>query len=282
MRVVTTVREAREARTGLRSPLGLVPTMGYLHEGHLSLVRRALSENSTVAASVFVNPTQFGPGEDLASYPRDLERDLRLLEREGVHLVFAPGVEEMYPGGCDVWVNPGPLAERLEGAARPGHFRGVATVVTKLLNILQPDAAYFGEKDAQQLAVVRAVVRQLHFPVRIVGCETVREPDGLAMSSRNAYLSPEERRAAPAIYEALVHGAALARQGEMSAERIRSEVRERIDHHPELRTEYVSVADPNTFEEIGTARDGALLSVAVRVGRARLIDNVRLCSPETR
>lgn len=277
MRVVRTVPELREARSAFGDSVGFVPTMGFLHEGHLSLVRRARSECATVIVSIFVNPTQFGPNEDLSAYPRDLDRDLSMLETAGTDLVFAPTVADLYPPGLGAFVDPGPLAERLEGAARPGHFRGVATVVTKLFNVTRPDRAYFGQKDAQQLVVIQSIVRDLHLPVQVVGCPTVREPDGLALSSRNVYLTPEERRAAPALYRGLGAARRVWLRGERSASALRSAVCAELDSQPLLRPEYVSVAHPRTLEEIDTVgRDGALVSLAVRVGRARLIDNIRL------
>ncbi len=277
MKVVRAVAELRAARPSLSSPVGFVPTMGYLHEGHLSLVRAAAVENDSGAVSIFVNPTQFGPSEDLAAYPRDLSRDLGLLEMEGVDLVFVPSAEDMYPPGASVTVDPGTVGERLEGASRPGHFRGVATVVTKLFNLVQPDRAYFGQKDAQQVAVIRALVRQLFLAVEIRDCPTVREPDGLALSSRNVYLSPRERLAAPALYEGLSAARELWSRGETSAAKLREHVCRVVEPHPEIRLEYVSVAHPATLEEIESVdEDGALLSLAARAGRARLIDNVRL------
>ena len=265
---------AHAARFATR-PLGLVPTMGALHEGHLALVRRAREENATVAASIFVNPTQFGAGEDLASYPRDMERDLALLEAEGVDLVYAPTPEEVYPPGFDTWVEPGALAERLEGAARPGHFRGVATVVTKLLNVVAPDRAYFGQKDGQQLAVIRQLARDLNLGVEIVGVPTVRDADGLALSSRNAYLTPEQRAAAPVIYRALSGARDLWLNGERNAETLRLAVRSILEAEPLIEdVDYVSVADPYSLVESERLDGPAMVSTAVRMGNTRLIDNV--------
>lgn len=281
MRVVRTPRELRPALSTAPGPVGFVPTMGYLHAGHLSLVRAARAENPTVVVSVFVNPTQFGPGEDLAAYPRDLKRDLNLLEPEGVAMVFTPSAEEMYPEGASTVVDPGPLAEVLEGAARPGHFRGVATVVVKLLNIVQPGQVFFGAKDAQQVAVIRHVVRDLSMPVEVVECPTVREPDGLAMSSRNVYLTPEQRRAASALYRGLVRAEQVWLGGEREAERLRAVVHEELARERMLEPEYVSVAHPATLQEMERVGDtGALLSLAVRAGAARLIDSVRLGTAE--
>ena len=256
-------------------PLGLVPTMGALHEGHLALVRRARDENATVAVSIFVNPTQFGPQEDLATYPRDMERDLELLEAEGVDLVYAPTAEEVYPPGFDTWVEPGALGERLEGAVRPGHFRGVATVVTKLLNVVTPDRAYFGQKDGQQLAVIRQLVRDLNLGVEIVAVPTVRDADGLALSSRNAYLTPEQRAAAPVIYRALLEARNLWVNGERDAETLRAAAREILESEPLIEAiDYVSVADSTSLLELVRVDGPAMVSAAVRMGRTRLIDNV--------
>ena len=256
-------------------PLGLVPTMGALHEGHLALVRRAREENATVAVSIFVNPTQFGPQEDLATYPRDMERDLALLEAEGVDMVYAPAPEEVYPPGFDTWVEPGALGERLEGAVRPGHFRGVATVVTKLLNVVAPDRAYFGQKDGQQLAVIRQLVRDLDMGVEIVAVPTVRDADGLALSSRNAYLTPEQRAAAPVIYRALTEAGELWARGETDAEALRLAVRKVLEMEPMLDgIDYVSVADAVFLVELEQVDGPAMVSTAVRMGTTRLIDNV--------
>ncbi|WP_448605309.1 pantoate--beta-alanine ligase [Thermoflexus hugenholtzii] len=276
MRVVHTIAEARAVRWALPGTWGFVPTMGYLHEGHLSLVRRARAENDRVAVSIFVNPTQFGPHEDYARYPRDLERDLRLLEPLGVDLVFVPSVEEMYPPGFQTWVIVEEVSRPLEGASRPGHFRGVATVVAKLFNILQPDRAYFGQKDAQQTVVIRRMVQDLNIPVEIVICPTVREPDGLAMSSRNTYLSPEERRAATVLFRALQAAKARYEAGERDAERLREAMREVIRAEPLARIDYVSVAHPETLQELERVEGPALLSLAVYIGTTRLIDNIML------
>ena len=256
-------------------PLGLVPTMGALHEGHLTLVRRARSENATVAVSIFVNPTQFGVNEDLATYPRDMERDLALLEAEGVDLVYAPTPDEVYPPGFDTWVEPGVLADRLEGAVRPGHFRGVATVVTKLLNVVAPDRAYFGQKDGQQLAVIRQLARDLDMGVEIVAVPTVRDADGLALSSRNAYLTPEQRAAAPVVYRALSEARELWARGERNGETLRSAVRKVLETEQLLDgIDYVSVANAASLVELEIVDGPAMISTAVRLGQTRLIDNV--------
>ena len=258
-------------------PLGLVPTMGALHDGHLSLVDRARADCATVAVSIFVNPTQFGEGEDFALYPRDIEGDLELLRLRGVDLVFVPDVAEVYPPGFDTWVDVGPIADRLEGAARPGHFRGVATVVAKLFGIVQPEHAYFGQKDGQQTVVVRKLVRDLDMGIEVVVLPTVREADGLAMSSRNVRLTPEQRRAAPVVYSALSAGLASWQRGETNAERIRNGVLRVLQSEPLLGDiDYVSLTDQDTLEELEQAAPGAMLSVAAHLGTVRLIDNLRL------
>lgn len=276
MKEVRHIPDVRAWRAALGGSVGLVPTMGYLHAGHVSLVERARRENDHVAASLFVNPTQFGPAEDLALYPRDLPRDRALLEQAGCDLLFVPGVEDMYPGGPGATVDPGVVSHPLEGERRPGHFTGVATVVLKLLNIVQPHRAYFGQKDAQQLGVIRRMVRDLDVPVEIVGCPTVREPDGLALSSRNSYLDADERRAAPVLYRALLAARRLWEDGERSGDALREAMRRVIADEPRARVDYVSVADPLTFRELGTLDGPALLSMAVFLGRARLIDNLAL------
>ncbi len=273
MHVTTTIAEFRAARAALTGSLGLVPTMGFLHEGHLSLVRRARAENAFVAATIFVNPTQFGPSEDLARYPRDLPRDLALLQREGVDLVFAPTVAEMYPPGFSVSIDVGPVATPLEGAARPGHFRGVATVVCKLFNITAPQRAYFGQKDAQQTLVIRRMTTDLNLPVEIVICPTIREPDGLAMSSRNVYLQPEERRAATVLVRALREAQARFAAGERRGDMLRAAMHAVLNAEPLARPEYVSVADLTDLHELDQVTSGALASLAVRIGTTRLIDN---------
>lgn len=274
MKTVTTIREVRDWRRDGGGTVGLVPTMGYLHAGHLSLVDAARGENDRVAASLFVNPTQFGPSEDLARYPRDLERDTRLLEDAGCALLFAPTVEEIYPAGFQTTVDVGAVAAPLEGARRPGHFRGVATVVLKLFNIFQPDRAYFGAKDAQQLAVIRKMVRDLDLTVAIRACPTVRETDGLAMSSRNVYLSPDERRAAPVLHRALQAGRDRWAAGERDADALRQTIRSVLAEEPRVRVDYVSVADPETCRELEALAGPALLSLAAFLGKTRLIDNV--------
>ncbi|HEX6261817.1 MAG TPA: pantoate--beta-alanine ligase [Actinomycetota bacterium] len=257
--------------------VGFVPTMGFLHEGHLSLVRKARREADFVVASIFVNPLQFGPGEDLDAYPRDEARDLELLEEAKTDLAFVPAVEEMYPDGSPaVTIDPGGLGDVLEGASRPGHFRGVCTVVAKLFGIVGPCRAYFGEKDAQQLAVVRRMVGDLDLPVSVLSGETVREPDGLAMSSRNVYLSPEEREAARAIPRALAAAEALVDGGERDAHVVRAEMAKHVGVEPTAELDYVAVVDEATFEGVDRLERPARALVAARFGRARLLDNVRL------
>ncbi len=276
MKVITTVAEFRQVRQGLTGSLGFVPTMGYLHEGHLSLARRAQAENEAVAASIFVNPTQFGPQEDFAAYPRDPDRDLALLEQAGCHLVFMPPVAEIYPPRFSTYVEVGGVTEVLEGAHRAGHFRGVATVVTKLFGIVQPTRAYFGQKDAQQVVVIRKMTADLNLPVAVVVCPTVREADGLAMSSRNVYLSPEERQAALVLWRSLQLAQRLFSQGEANAEAIRSQMRTLIQAEPRAQIDYVSIAHPETLQELEQAGTGALVSLAVQIGKTRLIDNLIL------
>ncbi len=262
-------------------PLGLLPTMGALHAGHLSLVDRSLADNAATAVSIFVNPAQFGADEDLSLYPRDLDGDLELLRQRGAALVFVPDVAEVYPPGFDTWVDVGPVAERLEGTERPGHFKGVATVVAKLFNIVRPDRAYFGQKDGQQTVVVRKLVRDLDMGLEIVVCPTVREEDGLAMSSRNIRLTPEQRRAATIIYQALSRGEELWAKGETDARRLTAVVEEALESEPLLDAiDYVSVADAETLEELAEVPGRAMVSTAVRMGSLRLIDNVMIGAPD--
>ncbi len=274
MRVLTTIGEMRAAR-GAFPGLGLVPTMGFLHDGHLSLVSRAKAECGAVVVSIFVNPTQFGPNEDLALYPRDLPRDLAFLEARGVDLVFTPSPSEIYPAGFAVRIEVGAVAEPLEGASRPGHFAGVATVVAKLFNIVQPTRAYFGQKDAQQCVVIRRMARDLDLPVEIVVAPTVREADGLALSSRNAYLDPAQRAVAPVLFRALSEASRRFEAGERSAEALRAAMRGVIAGEPSVVIDYVSVADPETLHELEWVGAAGLASLAARIGKTRLIDNVR-------
>ena len=277
MIVARTVAEFRAVRAGVPAPLGLVPTMGYLHEGHIALVDAARAECATVAASIFVNPTQFGPNEDFERYPRDEDRDLELLEAAGTDLVLLPPVEEVYPPGDATRVRVGGITEGQEGARRPGHFEGVATVVAKLFGMVQPDRAYFGEKDGQQLRVIRRMTRDLLLPIEIVACPTVREPDGLALSSRNVYLSAEERTQALSLSAGLRAASDAFNGGERDAGRLRAMVRERIESQPLADISYVSLADSETLDELeGAVERAAMLSLAVRFTGATLIDNVTL------
>ena len=272
----TEIRELceRKRREGLR--IGCVPTMGALHEGHLSLVRRAVEKTDFVVVTVFVNPSQFGPGEDFERYPRYLAGDSALLEPVGAHVVFAPAASAMYPEGFATWVNVERLTDRLCGASRPGHFRGVATVVTKLFNLIRPHLAVFGRKDAQQAAVIRRMVRDLDMGVEIDIAPIVREPDGLAMSSRNRFLSPRERREATVLYRALVEAEALARSGETSSSVLKERVRAVIAASPCAEIEYIEIVDPDEITPVDEVTRGALVAVAVRFGTTRLIDNTIL------
>jgi pantoate--beta-alanine ligase len=276
MITAATLKELRLARASLPGPVGFVPTMGFLHEGHLSLVRRARQECASVVVSIFVNPTQFGPKEDLGAYPRDLERDLALLAHENVDLVWSPTAEEMYPGGFQTWVTVQEVSQPLEGAMRPGHFRGVATVVAKLFNAVQPDRAYFGQKDAQQAVVIRQMTRDLSYPLEIVVSPIMREPDGLALSSRNVYLNPQERQAAVVLSRSLEAARQAYARGERDANRLRQIMLDILEAQPLANPQYVSCADPITLQELETISRGALLSMAVYVGRTRLIDNTVL------
>ncbi len=266
---------ALQARSSARS-IGLVPTMGALHEGHLSLVRAARRENDFIVVSIFVNPTQFGPHEDLAQYPRDIESDLRKLEAEGVDVVYAPPVEEVYPAGFQTYVQVEDLGQRLDGASRPVHFRGVATVVAKLFHVAQPHQAYFGQKDAAQVAVIRRLIQDLNFPLQLIVCPIVREPDGLAMSSRNAYLDPQERRAAIVLYRSLQAAEARHRAGERSGEVLRQVLVDCLSSEPLVRVDYAAVVDPDSLLPLLEVEGHALVAVAAWVGKTRLIDNLLL------
>ena len=279
MRTCNTIEDMRDAcraAKGGGKRLGFVPTMGALHEGHLSLVRAAKASCEAVAASIFVNPTQFGPNEDLAKYPRSFERDRELLEKEGVELLFAPSVEEMYPAGAVTWVAVEGLSSKLDGRSRPGHFRGVTTVVAKLFHIVEPDAAFFGQKDAAQVAIVRRMVRDLNFPVEIVACPIVREPDGLAMSSRNAYLDPQQRKQALVLRRALMRVEKSWEAGEREAGKLLAVGRDELAAEKSVRLDYLEAVDPDTLDSIEGAAHGALVAVAAFVGTTRLIDNVLL------
>ena len=276
MEVLRTIAAVRAARRAVAGSVGLVPTMGYLHEGHLALVEAARAADDCLFVSIFVNPSQFGPNEAFATYPRDEERDLELLDAAGVDYVFLPEASAIYPPGFATTVDVGAVAEPLEGKFRPGHFRGVATVVLKLLQIVRPDRAYFGQKDAQQLAVVRRLVRDLDLEVEVVALPTVRDANGLALSSRNVRLSPVEREAAPVLWQALSLAREIWTRGARDAETYRRRLRELIDAEPLARIDYVSVADPETLEELERIKGAALISLAVRIGEVRLIDNVVL------
>jgi len=279
MRVYDTIRDMRAAcrdtqREGTR--LGFVATMGALHEGHLSLVRAAKATCGAVAASIFVNPAQFGPSEDLTKYPRTFDRDRQLLEREGVELLIAPSVEEMYPTGTVTWVDVEGLSDKLDGRSRPGHFRGVATVVAKLFHAVEPDAAFFGQKDAAQLAIIRRMVRDLNCPVEIVACTIVREADGLAMSSRNAYLDPQQRSQALVLYRSLLRVRKLWEGGESSAAKLVAAGCEEVAGEKSVRLDYFEIVDADSLDPVETVRQGALVPVAAVVGTTRLIDNIQL------
>ena len=279
MKTYNTIRDMRAAsraarRTGLR--LGLVPTMGALHEGHLSLIRAAKASCQAVAASIFVNPTQFGPNEDLAKYPRPLERDRELLENEGVDLLFAPPVDEMYPNGTLTWVMVEDLSDKLDGRSRPGHFRGVTTIVTKLFHAVEPDAAFFGQKDAAQAAIIRRMVRDLNFPVEIVICPIVREPDGLAMSSRNIYLDLQQRKQALVLQRSLMQVKQMDGAGEYNAARLIVAAKQVFVTEPGVRLDYFEIVDPDSLDPINDVSKGALVAVAAFVGTTRLIDNILL------
>ena len=276
MKVITRIADLRRLRRELTEPVGLVPTMGCLHQGHLSLVRRAREENPSLVVSIFVHPTQFGPGEDFTRYPRDTEGDLTLLEKEAADVVFVPAADEMYSPQFDSWVEIGGLTGRLEGASRPSHFRGVTTVCAKLFNIIRPTRAYFGQKDAQQAVVIKKMVAEFNMNLEIVTLTTVREPDGLAMSSRNSYLSPDERRAALVLYQALTLGHGLWERGEKDAGHIRQEMTRLIQKQPLAHIDYVSIAHAETLDELDTVEPPALVSLAVKIGGTRLIDNILL------
>jgi len=282
MKIYETIEEMRAACRAARhggQRLGFVPTMGALHEGHLSLIRAAKAARDIVAASIFVNPTQFGPNEDLARYPRDFKHDRDLLAKEGVELLFAPSVEEMYPAGAVTWVTVEGLSGKLDGRSRPGHFRGVTTVVAKLFHIVEPDAAFFGQKDAAQLAIIRRMVRDLKFPVEIVACAIVREPDGLAMSSRNAYLSPGDRIAATSLHRSLEAVRAAVSSGERDILRLLEAARRVLAAEPGIKLDYAEIVDADSFEPAAALRRTCYVLLAAIVGKTRLIDNA-LIEPE--
>lgn len=280
MKILNTIKDMRIAvkeaqRNG--KTIGFVPTMGYLHEGHLSLVRRAREENDLVIVSIFVNPTQFGEGEGFETYPRDLERDSNLVESAGADIVFAPAVAEMYPLGAATYVEiASDITGKLCGASRPGHFKGVTTIVTKLFNIVTPDRAYFGQKDAQQVAVIEQMVRDLYLGVEIVPCPIVREEDGLAMSSRNTYLTNDERKAAVILSTALAKAQEMIKDGERNALEIRKVITEKINSEPLSQIDYIEIVNARTLEPIEEIKGSLLIALAVKIGKTRLIDNIRL------
>ena len=277
MRVIRTNKEMSQACREAVKPVGLVPTMGALHAGHLSLVDQARADNLTVAVSIFVNPTQFGDLKDLEKYPRELEGDLEMLRHHGVDLVYVPTVDEVYPEGVDTWVDVGPLAEKLEGLHRPGHFRGVATVVSKLFNVMQPDRAYFGQKDGQQVVVIQKLARDLDMGVEVVVMPTIREPDGLAMSSRNVQLSADQRQAASVVHQALRRAYQLWIGCERNGDVLREAASQILQAEPMVDSiDYVSVAGMSTLDESGHVDGRAMVSVAVHMGAVRLIDNIVL------
>lgn len=274
MNTLYLIDDLQAARKKLAFPVGLVPTMGYLHAGHISLVRRARRECASVIATIFVNPTQFGPQEDFAAYPRDLPRDLALFEQNGVDIAWLPEQNEMYPPDFQTWVNVEDVTQPLEGKMRPGHFRGVTTIVAKLFNAAQPDRAYFGQKDAQQAVVIRKMAEDLNFPIEIIICPTVRESDGLAMSSRNVYLDPAQRQAALVLYKSLNAAHEAFINGINDAEQLRLVMSDTISQEPLAKPQYVSCANPETLEELSGPVSRALISLAVVIGKTRLIDNL--------
>jgi pantoate--beta-alanine ligase len=276
MIVIETIPDMTYLRLNLKEPVGFIPTMGYLHEGHMSLIRKARAENKSVIVSIYVNPTQFGPKEDLSKYPRDLPRDLAMLEKESADVVFFPSDKEMYPAGYDTWVTVDNLTKPLEGDSRPTHFRGVTTIVNKLFNIVRPTNAYFGQKDAQQVLVIKKMATDLNMNLKVITCPTVREPDGLAMSSRNVYLNPEQRKAAPVVFKSLQLVEKLYNSGERNSAAILGKMTALIQKEPLANIVYVSVSDTTTLAELKTIDRTALVSIAVRFGNTRLIDNVIL------
>ena len=277
MKVVSTNKQISRVCREAAKPVGLVPTMGALHAGHLSLVDQARADNGTVVVSIFVNPTQFGDQNDLSQNPRDIESDLALLRQHGVDLVYIPSVQEVYPDGFDTWVNVGSLADKLEGLHRPGHFRGVATVVSKLFNVMRPDRAYFGQKDGQQTVVIQKLAKDLDMGVEIVVMPTIREADGLAMSSRNAQLSSDDRKAAPVVYKSLCNAYGRWAEGERNADNLKDAAKSVLLTESIIKSiDYVSVASMTTLDEVDLIDENAILSVAVEIGSVRLIDNMVL------
>jgi pantoate--beta-alanine ligase len=276
MIVIETIPDMAYLRNNLKEPVGFVPTMGYLHAGHMSLVRKARAENKSVVVSIYVNPTQFGPKEDLSKYPRDLPRDLAMLEKEGTDVVFFPLDKEMYPAGYDTWVTVENLTKPLEGDSRPTHFRGVTTIVAKLFNIVRPTNAYFGQKDAQQALVIKKMAADLNMNLKVVVFPTVREPDGLAMSSRNVYLNTEQRKAAPVLCKSLLLAKELFSGGERNTAVILKQMTDLIQKEPLANIDYISISDTATLAELKVINQSALVSMAVRFGNTRLIDNIIL------
>jgi pantoate--beta-alanine ligase len=276
MQIAKSIAQMKAARSNSPGSVGFVPTMGYLHEGHLALVKQARVENSVVVVSIFVNPTQFGPAEDFKTYPRNTERDLALLQKENTDIVFMPSAEEMYPEKFSSWVVVEKVTDRLEGSCRPGHFKGVATVVAKLFNIVEPTRAYFGQKDAQQALVIKKMAADLNMNLEVVVSPTVREKDGLAMSSRNIYLNPQERKTATILFKALTLAQKLREKGEIDAEILRQQMTALISREPLAKIEYISIANTDTLEELSTINGQVLASMAVRIGQTRLIDNIIL------
>ena len=280
MKIISTLGSLPAALQELRHPVGLVPTMGALHQGHLELIRRAEKENASVIVSIFVNPTQFGPQEDFSTYPRDLEGDTQILSQEMVDLVFTPSPAEIYPPDFDTWVEVSQLSDRLEGRHRPGHFKGVSTVIVKLFNLIRPDKAYFGEKDAQQLQIIKKLTIDLDMGVDIIPVPIVRNQDGLALSSRNKYLTQDQLHEAPIIYRALNFGKTMIKIGELDCKNLRERMTSIISESPLTKIEYLSISDLETLEELEFIDRPALISTAVRIGQVRLIDNVRITNRE--
>ena len=277
MKLITTIDDMRAFRYAARKSgkrLGLVPTMGALHEGHLSLVRAARDASDIVVVSIFVNPTQFGPNEDFAKYPRKLASDAEMLDREHVDVIFAPSVHDMYPGSAVTWVTVEEMSARLCGRSRPGHFRGVTTVVAKLFHIIEPDAAFFGQKDAAQVAIIRRMVRDLNMPIEIEVGAIVREPDGLALSSRNAYLNPEERKSALILHRSLQQAQTSFEEGERNSAKLIAAGTQEFSSEPQARLDYFEIVDPDSLEPITTISKRALIAVAAFIGNTRLIDNI--------
>jgi len=280
LRIINTLESLASALQELSHPVGLVPTMGALHQGHLELVRRAKSENESVIVSIFVNPTQFSPKEDFSTYPRNLSSDTQILSQEMVDLVFTPSPQEIYPPGFDTWVEVKQLSDRLEGRHRPGHFKGVSTIIVKLFNLIRPDKAYFGEKDAQQLQIIKKLTVDLDMGIEIVSVPTVRNPEGLALSSRNNHLEPDQLNAAPIIYRALNFGKTMIKNGELDCKTLRTNIESIISESPLTTIEYLSISDLETLEELEVVDRPVLISTAVRIGQVRLIDNVKIIDRE--